>query len=153
MPLDSASLLQWQARRAAAAADRASRVQVFTMAGKQIGLAGVGSGEDVLTFPACFVVADALRPPHWLRYAEAGDEEPWIAGKFVRLEFEPATLIHSNGEAAGPEDCMGMWGVTMTGTAQKWVETYEDIPLKDLTGVTTPPTPKLESKGRAMSGA
>ena len=141
MPLSADALRVREERRSWAAANNVSRVSVFTVAGEQVGLAGLGSGDTVLTFPAYYIVAHALESPHWLRYSRPGDEEPYIAGKFTRLEFWPSTLVHCNGEVAALDDRLGMFGSTMTALAQKRHEHSEEVPLGDLTGVVTPPTP------------
>ena len=45
------------------------RVQVFTFEGVQIGLPGVGEGVNRLTFPAGYVIKDAMDAPIWIRFA------------------------------------------------------------------------------------
>ena len=52
-----------------------SRVKVFTIDGAQIGVPDVGEKNtpNILTFPRCFGVGDALRCRPWIRFAT--DEE------------------------------------------------------------------------------
>ena len=43
------------------------RISIYTMNGTQIGLAGVGEGEEALTFPAHWDVQDLFGDPHWIK--------------------------------------------------------------------------------------
>ena len=45
------------------------RVKVFTLEGVQIGLPGVGEGVNRLTFPAGYVIKQAMDAPIWIRFA------------------------------------------------------------------------------------
>ena len=94
-----------------------------------------------MTFPACYVVGDALLSPHWLRRKRAEDCEPFIAGQYKPLEFQPLAMMHGNGIIAAQDDYMGMYGVEMTVLAQAPKVTYEEIPPGGLSEVSTPPTP------------
>ena len=62
--------------RAEANADRETRVVVWTVGGTQIGIPGVGEGDNRLTFPRHFVVGEALNAGFqhgWLRFAAPGE--------------------------------------------------------------------------------
>ena len=49
---------------------KARRVRVHLLNGTQIGLAGVGEGDERLTFPSHFQVGEALHSPRWTRFAD-----------------------------------------------------------------------------------
>ena len=82
------------------------RIQVRTMAGTRVGIAGLcQSYDDIFTFPAHFKVADTLNTKYW--YKEVTQEEAttvwdgaegkiWIA----QLEWKPKALILANGICA-----------------------------------------------------
>ena len=123
-------------------------MRVYTPDGTLICLAGLGAGEDVMTFPACFEVGMALGTPHWIRHCRPGDEGPFIAGRYKKLEdadgaeVQPRSLIHVNGRVAELEDLMGMYGTEMTALFSiRRDQDVEESPMADLTGITTPPTP------------
>ena len=77
--LNAANLFEKQQRALAARRSTSARVRVYTAAGTQIGIAGVGEGENRLSFPRHFLVGDALnkgRHYKWLRFAnEVLDEQ------------------------------------------------------------------------------
>ena len=106
MALRRADLLSRDAQRRRAQSDRTTRVRVYTPDGTLICLAGLGAGEDVMTFPACFEVGMALCTPHWIRHCRPGDERPFLAGRDKRLEdadgaeVQPRSLIHDHGRVA-----------------------------------------------------
>ena len=99
--------------------DRDTRVRVYMLNGVLICLPGVGQGEHVLTFPACFEVDCALRSSHWIRRRQEGDKEPFINEDYKVLKNEegnmiqPSTFVHEHGLIAWPDDLMGMYGTTM----------------------------------------
>ena len=116
--------------------------------GVQICLSGVGQGEHVLTFPACFEVDCALRSPHWIRRRQEGDKEPFIKEDYKVLQnaegnmIQPSTFVHEHGLNAWPDDLMGMYGTTMTALFSiRREQVVEESPMADLSGVKTPPTP------------
>ena len=90
-------------RLGAAAANRESRVRAYTLDGVQVGLAGVGEGDQRLTFPACYLVGDALRAPaeHWVRFASA-EEEAQTGRWYAPAGFQPAALVYENGVVDAP---------------------------------------------------
>ncbi len=65
-----------------AEADRNTRVKVYTMDGTQIGLPGVGEGDNRLTFPRRFLVGDALRARDWIRFATPEERAATQQGVF-----------------------------------------------------------------------
>ena len=140
------------ARQAAwnrAAFDRDTRVRVYMPCGVQICLSGVGQGEHVLTCPARFEVACALRSSHWIRRRQEGDKEPFIKVDYKVLQneegnmFQPRTFVHEHVLIAWPDDLMGMYGTTMQALFSiRCEELVEESPrMADLSDVMTPPTP------------
>ena len=69
MLLTQDSLARWNGACLAAETDRTTRVKVFTMRGVQIGKAGMGESDERLTFPARYLVGDALAGTKWIRFA------------------------------------------------------------------------------------
>ena len=94
------------------------RVKVFTLKGIQIGLLGVGEGENRLTFPAGYVIKQALEAPIWIRFATteeiaqtpAGFLEQW----WQELEFRPQAFCHCDGTPALENQPIGLRGDTIT---------------------------------------
>ena len=94
------------------------RVKVFTLKGVQIGLLGVGEGENRLTFPAGYVIKQALEAPIWIRFATteeiaqtpAGFLEQW----WQELEFRPQAFCHCDGTPALENQPIGLRGDTIT---------------------------------------
>ena len=94
------------------------RVKVFTSKGIQIGLLGVGEGENRLTFPAGYVIKQALEAPIWIRFATteeiaqtpAGFLEQW----WQELEFRPQAFCHCDGTPALENQPIGLRGDTIT---------------------------------------
>jgi len=103
----------------------------------------VGEGEHRLTFPACFIVGDALASPHWVRVAQPGEtnekgEHKWWA----HLEFQPQAIIHSTGALAMPDEPIGMFGDTVTVLEQAPADpSVTELPRASLDEIHTPPTP------------
>ena len=146
-----ADLLARDAARRIAESDRTRRVRVYTPDGALICLAGLGAGEDVMTFPACYQVASALSNPQWIRERRPGDQEPFIAGRYKKLEnaegvwIKPTDPIHEGGRIAEPEDLMGMCGSTMAAVfSVRNQQAVEEAPMADLTRIKTPSTPESE---------
>ena len=127
-----------------ASLDRDSRVEAFTVAGVRCGVPGVGeTGSQKLTFPRLFLAGDALRAGHWARFAtedELAHDPLWHRP----LAFVPRSLVHANGQVASPEDPLGLVGHRVTVLAQERVqETVVEKEKPDLSGINTPPTPKM----------
>ena len=120
--------------------------------GTLIGLAVLGEGENVMTFPAYYRIGTALGSPHWIRQRLPGDKEPFIAERYKLLEnpegarTQPRTLIHEGGRIAETDDLMGMDGTMMTALVSIRREPRCAWPCgtPDLTGIKTPPTPEGE---------
>ena len=122
-------------------------VKVFTMEGVQIGLPGVGEGVHRLTFPAGYVIKDAMNAPTWIRFATDKEtaEETAVAGsdaKWWRLieNFKPRTFLYCDGTAAFENQPIGLRGDTVQVLAQA-VMYPEPKPCIDVSGIETPPTP------------
>ena len=92
--------------------DKKTRVKVYTTSGVQIGLAGVGEGDNRLTFPRHYQVKDALQSPHWVRHATAEEIASTPASVMVRWwrlsEVLPTTIVFSDGSVASPTDPIGL---------------------------------------------
>ena len=96
---------------------REPRVKVYTPSGKQIGIPGVGEGDNKLTFPPSYLVRDALGAT-WIRFATDAErpQSGWPGlGTWWRIsEFQPTTLIHCGADGAGcvafPHEKMGRFG-------------------------------------------
>ena len=106
--------------------ERESRVKVYTQSGVQIGIAGLGEGDNRLTFPPSFLVRDALAAI-WIRSAtdEERHQNGWPGfGSWWRIsEVQPKTLIHcgENGAfcVALPNETMGLFGERLQAMPEK----------------------------------
>ena len=93
---------------------RARRVFAYTTAGEKVGLAGFE--QDDLGFPAPFGVGAALRAPHWVREATAGeiaasDYERRVGDNFYKpLGWQPKAIVHANGQPAFESEEIGLFG-------------------------------------------
>ena len=93
--------------RAQANADRETRVIVWTVAGTQIGIAGVGEEDDRLTFPRRLLAGNTLNTECWHRFASP--DEMRQDGKWYRIYEHPVrALCYANGEIAGADEPMGL---------------------------------------------
>lgn len=123
------------------------RVRIFNTAGVQIGLSGLGEGENRLTFPAWWKVKEILAAPqaHWIRHATPDeiDEDPkkswWREyGKEVNV------LVHKDRSIADHNHVVGLIGNEVTALATVVDNScYKEKPCMDLSGISTPPTPPL----------
>ena len=101
--IDEDSVCTRDARTLIASLDRTSRVRAYTIDGVQCCPAGLGEGNNIITFPTYYKVRAAFGSPTWTRFATP--EEEAIDGKWLnKLENQPNTLVHSNGEIAKSED-------------------------------------------------
>ena len=128
------------------------RVKVFTPRGVQIGLPGIGEGDQRLTFPKSFLVGDALNQGAWICESTTTESEELPDGFGVSLPvkqkwwrffegFEPRSLIHANGCFALDSHPMGAVGCRLTAIAQEYMPDFEDKPCADVDSVATPCTP------------
>ena len=118
------------------------RVKVYTVNGVQIGLPGVGEGVHRLTFPAGYVIKDAMNAPTWIRFAtdkEIAEETP--AGFQPRwwreLDFTPRAFVYSDGTTAFENQPIGLRGDTVQALAQEMMYP-EPKPCIDVSGIETP---------------
>ena len=129
------------------------RVKVFTLKGVQIGLPWAGEGVNGLTFPAGYVIKQALDAPVdvWIRFATpeeiaetlAGFHAPW----FKEIDFKPKAFIHCDGTLAFEGQPMGLRGDTITALAQAAEQPLVQAkPCLDVAGIATPPTPRSDSE-------
>ena len=123
------------------------RVRVYTMEGVQIGLPGVGEGMNRLTFPAGYVIKEAMDAAVWIRFAtdkEIAEETP--AGFQPRwwreLDFTPRAFVYSDGTTAFENQPIGLRGDTVHVLAQAVKQLpIKELPCIDVSGIETPPTP------------
>ena len=151
--LNEATLRQVLRRRDESNADRDTRVKVFTMSGVQIGIPGVGEGDNRLTFPRRYLVGDALQNA-WIRFATEAEKQEAAKSPTVSAvqtwwrysEVQPLSLAHCSAdglcdEVASPEQHMGLVGNQMLALAQNAVVRFENKPCADVDNIHTPPTP------------
>ena len=79
------------------------RVKVYTVNGVQIGLPGVGEGVHRLTFPAGYVIKEAMDAPTWIRFAtdkEIAEETPagYHAPWWREIDFNRGPLFIAMGQ-------------------------------------------------------
>ena len=127
------------------------RVKVFTLEGVQIGLPGVGEGVNRLTFPAGYVIKQALDAPIWIRFATideiaqtpAGCQAQW----WRELDMKPKAFCYCNGTPAFENQPIGLRGDTITALAQAAEQPLVQAkPCLDVSGIATPPTPRSDSE-------
>ena len=118
------------------------RVRAFDDGHRQVCLAGLGQGPEIGTFPASYLVGDALASQHWIFVLTAPNE----FGKLYEVMEKPThmQIKFSNGQLAHAADFIGLHGdrvkIVTTGTLKHdagiWV-----APSVDLDAIHTPPTP------------
>ncbi len=154
MPFTAAMMKDFLLRNQIALADRETRVRAYTMEGLQVCLAGLGQGDEELTFPTCYLVGDALGSPHWIYRAEKGDQgcpagfKIGSTGKWLLLPWTPKAVVHHNGTKAAPDHPIGLYGTMVTVLPlPPEPEQFDasDTPAEiTLESITTPPTPPPE---------
>ena len=125
------------------------RVKVFTLKGVQIALPWVGEGVNRLTFPAGYVIKQALDAPVdvWIRFATTEEIAQAPAGFHAQwwqeLDFKPKAFCHCDGTPAFENQPIGLRGDTITALAQAAEQPLvQEIPCLDVSGIATPPTPR-----------
>ena len=113
--LTSEAVFLHEFRRQVAEDDRETRVTVYTPGGLQIGIPGVGEGDERLTFPQRYLVGDALKTGQWIQKATPEEIEETPAGFSIQWwrpfdAFTPLSIIHEGGSVALPDDCIGSRG-------------------------------------------
>ena len=134
-------------------ADMGTRVKVFTVSGVQIGIPGVGEGDNRLTFPRTYLVGEVLQV-QWIRFATEAEKQEAAKSPTVSAlqtwwrysEVQPLSLAHCSAdglcdEVASPEQHMGLVGNQMLALAQNAVVRFENKPCADVDDIPTPPTP------------
>ena len=116
------------------------------MEGVQIGLPGVGEGVHRLTFPAGYVIKEAMDAPTWIRFAtdkEIAEETPagYHAPWWREIDFKPRAFVYCDGTAAFENQPIGLRGDTVTVLAQAVENVLVESPCIDVSGIETPPTP------------
>ena len=123
------------------------RVKVFTLKGVQIGLPRVGEGVNRLTFPAGYVIKEAMDAPIWIRFATekeieeetpAGFHGPW----WREIDFKPRAFCYCDGTLAFENQPIGLRGDTITALVQAAEQPLvQALPCIDVSGIATPPIP------------
>ena len=116
------------------------RIRAYNINGERIGVAGVGEGNQRLTFPAKLRVGTVLGFYHWIKAAPSGSQK-W----YVEMEdWRPKAVIFKDGRLAIPDDPIGKEGETVT--IVDTVLTHlvvEDREMPSLEGIRTPRTPRV----------
>ena len=141
----TAARLSWQQRAIQKAQhDRETRVAVVTMNGVKIGVRGVCTKQNNLTFPTHWTVQQCLVESQWIRLAtpeeEMEDPQKW----WRESEVQPKSLIHSDGTVAFLEDLLGVKGnllYAVAGEVQEATAEVQETPCADVDDVSTPRTP------------
>ena len=94
--------------REACKRDRETRVRVWTPGGTQIGIPGVGEGENRLTFPRKFEVGAALRCQTWIRFATPDERRAHNNRWWMEYEGPVCELIYATGEIAPHNEPIGL---------------------------------------------
>ena len=92
------------------AAHSERRIRAYNLNGERIGVAGVGEGDNRLTFPAKLKVETILGFDHWIKLAPPGSEK-WYT---PMDNWCPRAVIFEDDRMAIPEDPIGMKGDTVT---------------------------------------
>ena len=128
---------------------RKYRVKIFTLAGTQVGIIGLGEnlqeGDERLTFPAHLGVSDILQwwsQRDWIRRAteeELINDPTW----YRPAPFRSACFVFKDGSLAQQFQCIGLRGDTVTAMETCAASTAMDVekPVVDLDNISTPPTP------------
>ena len=115
MLLTEANLNRLNTARFRADTDRISRVFAYTAGGVQCCLAGVGEGDDLLTFPMNYLVGSALEASqHWVRFATEAELSDDSTRWWRPLEFQPTAVIFASGVIAAAGDAIGLDGSRVT---------------------------------------
>ena len=122
------------------------RIRAYNINGERIGVAGVGEGDQRLTFPAKLRVETVLGFNHWIKEAPAGSQK-W----YVQMgDWRPKTVIFEDGRMAVPEDPIGMKGETVTTVDTVITHVVdEDREMPSLEGIRTPRTPSVGGSVRS----
>jgi hypothetical protein len=136
-PFSEEQLIDRQVRLRLVANDRTTRITVYDISGTQIGLSGVGEHEQRLTFPACYMVGQALEASNWIRFASI-EEQAQILTWWTFAQTRPACIVYANGVVAPHDMPIGFDAEYVTALAQEPQIFYEDIPSGSLDDVHTP---------------
>ena len=136
-PVSEQQLIARQVRLRWVSNDRTTRIAVYDMSGTQIGLSGVGEHEQRLTFPARYLVGDALAASNWIRFA-SNEEQAQTLTWWAFARTRPACILYANGVVAAHDMPIGFDAEYVTALAQEQQISYEDIPSGSLDDVHTP---------------
>ena len=120
------------------------RVRVYMPNGTMIGLAGVGEGDDILTIPSHFLVGEALRSPHWIRFAETSDGTSALCVPLGK-DRTPKSILYKDGSIAYGYESIGRRGDWVIALAQPPTQEPFYKRRLDVSRVKTPPTPRSAS--------
>ena len=119
------------------------RVRAYNIHGERLGVAGVGEGDQRLTFPSRLKVEQVLGFDHWIKAAPPGAEK-WYE---LLGTWRPRLVVFKNGCIGNPEDPIGMKGDTVTVLdTHVTQEVDETRGAQDLTEIQTPRTPSEASE-------
>ena len=141
-PLTTAALRRraWEWRKAQSSK---MRIWAYNVNGERIGVAGVGEGDQRLTFPAKLRVEQVLGFHHWIKASQPGAEKWYV----VMGDWRPKAIVFEDGRLAAPDDPIGMGGSYVTIIATEVaVAAGEDREMPSLAGVRTPPTPSMSDR-------
>ena len=122
------------------------RIRAYNINGERIGVAGVGEGDQRLTFPAKLRVETVLGFNHWIKEAPPGSQK-W----YVQMgDWRPKAVIFEDGRMAVPWDPIGMKGETVTIVDTEITNVVdEDREMPSLEGIRTPRTPSVGGSVRS----
>ena len=122
------------------------RIRAYNINGERIGVAGVGEGNQRLTFPAELRVGAVLGFHHWIKAAPS-ESEKWYV---VMGNWRPTAVIFKDGRLAVPDDPIGKEGeeVTIVDTDLSHL-VVEDKEMPSLEGIRTPRTPSAGGSVRS----
>ena len=130
------------------------RVRAFDDGHRQVCLAGLGQGPEIGTFPASYLVGDALASQHWIFVLTAPNEFGRLYEVMEKPTDSTLRIKFSNGQLAQSTDYIGMHGdeveIVITHTVEHDAGTYV-APNVDLDAIPTPPTPV--SSGSISTGS
>ena len=130
------------------------RVRASTSRGRQVCIAGLGQEAEIGTFPAKYLVGDALANPDWIFVLTAPNEFGRLYEVMEKPTDSTLRIKFSNGQLAQSTDYIGMHGdeveIVITHTVEHDAGTYV-APNVDLDAIPTPPTPVSSGSSGSIS--
>ena len=100
------------------------RTTVYTLGGTQIGFSNVVQGNEAFTFPGHYLIGEALKSPHWVRFSTAEEfaAEPTRLFRALDAAERHRFLLYDNADPAFDYQCFGLRGETLQAVvAQNYV--------------------------------